>query len=97
MEHAMRAALMIGAAVAAFLWEVPSGHAYYYGYYRQGPWCAVENLGFGTVKRTCTFLTFESCRLQVIAGNRGGCEPNAYWTGPVVADKPLKRKRRARY
>ena len=91
----MRIALILCAA-AAILCDAPAADAYYYAY-RQGPWCAVQSLGFGTISRNCNMQTFEQCRMEVIAGNRGTCEPNPYWTAAQAATgKPLKRKRRVR-
>jgi hypothetical protein len=87
----MRIAILIVTAAVLLLCTVGDGEAYY-GY---GPWCAVQSIGFGTVIENCSMQSFEQCRLEVIAGNRGFCQPNPYWAGyRAVVVKPLKRKRR---
>jgi hypothetical protein len=93
----MRTAFVIGAAIAAFLCDVSASQAYS-DLYRRFPWCAVQNMGVGTVTRSCYFQTFERCRVEVVAGNRGTCEPNNYyWAAQQDAvDQPVRRKRRAR-
>jgi hypothetical protein len=97
----MRIALVIGAALAGLLCDISAGEAYS-DLYRRFPWCAVQSMGYGTVTRLCYFQTFESCRLEVVAGNRGTCEPNSYyWAAQwaarqALAGKPVKRKRRPR-
>lgn len=96
----MRMGLVIGAALAALLCDISASQAYS-DLYRRFPWCAVQSMGFGTVKRSCYYQTFEQCRPEVIAGNRGTCEPNSYYWAyraaqQNVAEQPVKRKRRAR-
>jgi Protein of unknown function (DUF3551) len=56
------------------------------------PWCAVINIGQGTVYWDCQYRTFEACYPNVLAGNRGFCNVNP-WPGPVA----YKTKRHARY
>jgi hypothetical protein len=94
----MRFALIICGAAAALLCDVSASQAYS-DLYSRYPWCAVQELGFGSVKRSCIYQTFEQCRPEVIAGNRGTCEPNSYyWAAQQeLAGQPVKRKRRARY
>ena len=41
------------------------------------PWCAVVNIGFDEISRSCIFQTVEDCVPHVLAGNRGSCEPNS--------------------
>jgi hypothetical protein len=55
------------AVAAAMLSDLRASQAYY----GNGPWCAVESVGFGTVTEDCSMRTFEHCRMQTIAGNRG--------------------------
>jgi hypothetical protein len=45
------------------------------------PWCAVINIGTGTVYWDCQYRTFEACYPNVLAGNRGFCNLNP-WPGP---------------
>ena len=94
----MRTALVIGAAFAGLLCDVSASQAAS-DLYRRYPWCAVQNMGFGTVTRRCYFQNFETCRLEVIAGSRGTCEPNNYYwahrADQDAAGPPVRRKRRA--
>jgi hypothetical protein len=45
------------------------------------PWCAVVDVGFGDVIWDCHYRSVEECRPNVIAGNRGTCNPNPAWSG----------------
>lgn len=47
----------------------------------QGPWCAVQETGPGFVTEDCHYRSFDRCRSQVIAGNRGFCSQNPRWAG----------------
>jgi len=47
--------------------------------YRNAPWCAVVALGDGDMHWDCTYRSIEDCRPNVLAGNRGFCNPNPYW------------------
>jgi len=94
----MRITFIITAMAAALFLDLRAGHAYYPGYY-QGPWCAVESLGFSTVRENCSMRTFEQCRMETIAGNRGFCTPNPRWSGAYEFAEPRRRahKRRLRH
>jgi hypothetical protein len=85
----MRAMFLIAAVTAAMLLDLRASQAYY----GNGPWCAVESVGFSTVTEDCSMRTFEQCRLQTIAGNRGF----AYRTrgGPAPMDSPSRPGGRA--
>ena len=65
--------------------------------YQEGPWCAVVAIGHGSVVERCLFWDFETCRQEVIAGNRGFCNQNPRWRGQLAASsaksKPRKRVR----
>jgi hypothetical protein len=93
----MRLMLATAAAVAAMFLYVPPGNAIY-----QGPWCAVQSLGADTGIWNCRMRTFEECRLEVVAGNRGHCTQNPNWpgwyngTGDQLPNVRPVRKRRAR-
>lgn len=91
----MRFVFLVAAFAAAMLFDLRPVQAYY----GNGPWCAVESLGFGTVKEDCSMRDFEQCRLLTIAGNRGFCVPNPYWSGPYGLAEPPRRthKRRVRH
>jgi hypothetical protein len=43
---------------------------------KEGSWCASVNIGAGTEALNCSLQSFEVCRREVIAGNRGSCFPN---------------------
>lgn len=90
----MRVMLIISAVAAFLLFDVREGEAYYR---YEGPWCAVQNKGSGSMSENCSMRTFEQCRMEVIAGNRGFCKPNARWRGSYAGpvEQP-RRKRRAR-
>jgi hypothetical protein len=53
------------------------------GAYGDAPWCAVINIGTGTVYWDCQYRTFEACYHlgNILAGNRGFCNLNP-WPGP---------------
>ena len=49
----------------------------------EAPWCAVLGMGKG-VYWDCQYATFEECRPNVLAGNRGWCNPNPYFVASNV-------------
>ena len=81
--------IVIGAMVAMFL-DLRVSRAY------DGPWCAVTNLGRGSVYWNCSMRNFEMCRQEVIAGNRGFCIANPYLQGSWTAYGAGKSYRRYR-
>ena len=58
------------------------------------PWCAVISVGAGSVYWDCQYSTFEACYPNVLAGNRGFCNHNPYYTGAM--ERPVRRKHRTR-
>jgi len=63
-------------------------------YYGNAPWCAVVSVGFSTSVEECVYWSFEECRPNVIAGNRGYCTNNPRLVGYAPAPaKPRVRKR----
>ena len=81
----MKRILLAATAVAAVATLGPSGllgpqPAAAYG---AGPWCAVMNVGWENLERDCSFWSFQECVPMVISGNRGFCEPNPEWRGPI--------------
>jgi hypothetical protein len=62
------------------------GHAY-----GDGPWCAVSSMGRGGSIERCDFTNFESCRMEIVAGNRGFCRQNGYFV--ARAAKPHRARR----
>ena len=63
----------------------------------QGPWCAVINLGPGSVYWDCQYGSFEDCyrRGNILAGNIGFCNHSPYYV-PGSAEQRQTRKRTAR-
>ena len=51
---------------------------------KEGPWCAFIAVAEGAIYEDCQYSSFEACRPNVLAGNRGFCNPNPRWTGPAV-------------
>lgn len=61
-------------------------------YRNNAPWCAVYSLGYGTVVWDCQYASIEACRPNVISGNRGFCNHNPGYEGPVAPRRrPAKR------
>jgi len=56
----------------------------------EGPWCALRNFG-SDLSEDCQYRTFEECRVTVIAGFRGFCNPNPRW--PVEPANPRSRRK----
>jgi len=86
----MNKALFVAAAIAstALAGSQPA-QAYY-----DGPWCAVFTIGPGAASERCDYRDFESCRMDIVAGNRGFCRQNGYWQGSPQAYSPRKHRHR---
>ena len=80
----MRIVLAAGVVIAAMSFDVRPVKA------TEGPWCAFISLGTGAVYEDCQYRTFEECRPNVIAGNRGFCNQNPRWV-----DGPARGRRHA--
>jgi hypothetical protein len=63
----------------------------------EAPWCAVINLGPGSIYEDCQYRSFEDCyrRGNILAGNRGTCNPSQYYVANA-AEHTHPAKRRAR-
>ena len=85
----MNRALLLAVAVAttALAGSQPA-QAYY-----DAPWCAVYSVAPGGAVERCEYRTFESCRTEIIAGNRGFCRQNGYYQAYSAA-VPRTRKPR---
>ncbi len=83
----------IAALVAATSFGTSTSRAY-----GDAPWCAVINIGTGTVYWDCQYPTFEACYHlgNILAGNRGFCNLNP-WPGPSQAVPYRHPKRHAQY
>jgi hypothetical protein len=77
MTNLMRVTLATAAVAAALFFQVPASRAYF----GDGPWCALTDTGFNNIEEDCTYRSIEACRRNVIAGNRGFCNPNPRWRG----------------
>lgn len=87
-------ATVAAALLAATGVLVRSGQAQYYG---DAPWCAVLQVGTGAVVWHCYYRSAEECAPNVLAGNRGSCNLNPYWTGPRSAAAAAQPQRHKRY
>ena len=74
---------------AAMCLQVSSSQAQNYG---DAPWCAVLQIGTGSVTWHCYYRTVEECVPNVLAGNRGSCNLNPYFT-PAKPARPAHHKR----
>jgi hypothetical protein len=72
-----RTVLVIAAAAAVLSYKTLLSAA---GYFGEAPWCAVMNIGAGTVTWDCQFATVEACTPNILAGNRGFCALNPYFS-----------------
>jgi hypothetical protein len=60
----------------------------------QAPWCAVITIGEDSVYWDCRYSSFEQCRPNVLAGNRGFCNHNPYF---AAAFQPVERRRHRKH
>src|SRR5262245_40492002 len=89
-ETVMKTLIVATAAVAAAtLLQAGPAQAYY-----DAPWCAVYTISPGGAVERCEFRNFESCRMEIIAGNRGFCRQNGYYLAGAAAHTPKTRKAR---
>jgi hypothetical protein len=60
----------------------------------EASWCAVIDMGTGSVYWDCQYYSLEACVPNVLAGNRGFCNENPYYHGPAAQPrKPAARSR----
>jgi hypothetical protein len=76
-------------AAAAMLFDLRASRAY------EGPWCALTNRGRAMVA-DCSMRTLEMCVQEVIAGNRGFCNPNPRWPGLRFHPSYISRRAKGR-
>ena len=81
----MRIILSAALAAVALGFVATPGHAQNFG---NAPWCAVINLGAGEIVSDCEYWSAAECAPNVVAGNRGFCNLNPYWKGPIPAGPP---------
>jgi hypothetical protein len=79
------------AALAGMFFGLHPAQAY------EAPWCAMIQNGTGSVYWDCQYSSFEDCyrRGNILAGNRGFCNPSPYYVANAAGD-PRSAKRRAR-
>ena len=87
----VRRMLIVIAAGAALLLDPRASQAY------EMPWCALTQIGGGAMYENCTLPTFELCVQEVIAGNRGFCNPNPRWRGPPPGGRETGARRKRVY
>jgi hypothetical protein len=56
------------------------------------PWCAVANIA-GNVQWDCHYRSVEACAPDVVAGNRGVCNPNPRYEPPMARPKAHGKRR----
>ena len=86
--------LIAGFVLAAAFAAASPASAYVVDARQEAPWCAVIEVGTGNVRWECNYASIEACRPNVIAGNRGFCNPNPYfvgYAGPVVRVRHHRR------
>ena len=89
----IRTILVAIGALAALVFVVRPAAADYYG----APWCAVIAMGDGDMQWDCEYRSIEECRPNVLAGNRGWCNPNPAFTASYkTAEQRHHRKRPVR-
>jgi hypothetical protein len=72
-----RIALALAALAATLCFAATTSQA---GQVGHGPWCSVQYLGLGEQEWDCEYPTAAACAPTVIAGNRGFCNRNPYFT-----------------
>ena len=82
----MRRMLIVTAVAAAISLSLRASQAY------ERPWCALTDIGGGV--RELHHPTFEMCVREVIAGNRGFCNPNPRWQGPRPGGRETAARRK---
>ena len=66
----LRILTVAAALTATTAFAVPAAQA------AEAPWCAVIDVGPGNAYWDCQYRSFEACRRQILAGNRGVCNQN---------------------
>jgi len=82
-----RLIFVVGVALAGMSFNLESAKAY------TAPWCAVITIGEDSVIWDCRYRSVEECRPNVLAGNRGFCNPNPY----AAAYQPGERRRQRKH
>jgi len=72
MGKVLVSAMAVAVAAGALASVATTAHA------AEQPWCVIYGGGQGSFTN-CQMRTFDECRLEAIAGNRGSCFPNPYY------------------
>jgi len=88
MKTILRAALAAVALVAGVSFDVRPSRAY-----GDAPWCAVVSVGTGDVVWDCQYNSVEECVPNVLAGNRGFCNHNPWYSPKAEAPRTRHRHR----
>ncbi len=78
--------LLVAAALAPAVMGFVSPALAYLVRGPEAPWCAIMNMGTGVVHEDCSYGSLEACRPNILAGNRGFCNPNPAYRGAVVIE-----------
>jgi Protein of unknown function (DUF3551) len=73
-------------ALATVVFGLQPGNAY------EAPWCAVTSGGDGDMRWDCQYRSIEDCRPNVLAGNRGWCNPNPYADLFIAPYRPTEHR-----
>ena len=91
MRSKMTRILLIAGAVIAAMSLSPTPFNATPAQASEAAWCAVISLGPGAIYEDCQYRTFEACRPVVLSGNRGFCNQNPRYTGPVASKRTKRR------
>ncbi len=81
--------IFVAVAALGVLFFGPTTQAY------EAPWCAVIGVSQGSVYWDCQYRSFEDCyrRGNILAGNRGTCNPSPYYVGNATEPRRLSKRR----
>lgn len=82
--------ILAGALALAAMGVIQPARAY------EAPWCAVHSFGENGAYWDCRYGTLDQCIPYVLSGNRGFCNPNPAYAGPVPVKRPKIHHRRHR-
>jgi hypothetical protein len=72
----MRIMIVIAALAAGILFNLPVSYS------AEKQWCS-QGMGSNFGAPRCEYVTFEECRLEIVAGNRGFCNQSPRWVAEV--------------
>ena len=86
MKAVVRPMLAVSAFTVALCFDVPPTHAS-----GTAPWCAVIATGFD-VYWDCQYRSVEECVPNVLAGNRGFCNPNPWFESTTIGTRKHRKR-----